>query len=566
MLRSTSATAADRILVEWSFDQKGERQGWIPSQQIDNFTITNGVLTFHATGPDPILMYSERLELKTSPWQAIEMRLKADRDGTADFFWSNTGEGRYGRFSEEKRTSFAVRGDNQWHTYRVLPFWHPEGKIVRLRFDPYDLTTFAVEFIRIVEVAMPPSARQPVFDFTKGNHGWQVVNGAEGSSSNGLTLAFPNSDSYWLSPPVQIKADEQNYVSVRLAVEQGERLRLLYATEAAHGWQQLAFPVVADNQERTYTLDLQGESNWRGKVIALGLSPGDTAGAKVRIRRLTVSDEPEGEPQLKLRAFAVEDTLPRAGRPATLTAVIANTGGGTATNLQALLSVPKKVRILSVSPAGGRAAALGFGETVMVQWKIESLETLKEEATLRLVSDNSQAVVGRAALNFTVRPALPKADYVPEPKPVRGPGEVGVYYFPGWNSMDRWQKIQPFPERKPALGWYREGEPEVADWHIKWAVEHGITYFAYDWYWSQGARQLEHGLHDGYFKARYRHLLKFCLLWANHNPPKTSSLEDCVAVTRFWITNYFQRPEYLTLDGQTGGYHFQHAPADRRPG
>jgi len=30
------------------------------------------------------------------------------------------------------------------------------------------------------------------------------------------------------------------------------------------------------------------------------------------------------------------------------------------------------------------------------------------------------------------------------------------------------------------LGWYREGDPELADWQIKWAVEHGITFFAYD--------------------------------------------------------------------------------------
>ena len=34
--------------------------------------------------------------------------------------------------------------------------------------------------------------------------------------------------------------------------------------------------------------------------------------------------------------------------------------------------------------------------------------------------------------------------------------------------------IFAFPERKPVLGWYDEASPEVADWQIKWAVEHGI--------------------------------------------------------------------------------------------
>ena len=108
---------------------------------------------------------------------------------------------------------------------------------------------------------------------------------------------------------------------------------------------------------------------------------------------------------------------------------------------------------------------------------------------------------------------------MPEPKPVRGDYEVGVYSFPGWGSYSSWASIMPFPERKPVLGWYREGLPEIADWHIKWAVEHGITYLCYDWYWTQGQQSMTHALHEGFFNARYRDLMKFCLLWANHMGP-----------------------------------------------
>jgi hypothetical protein len=45
----------------------------------------------------------------------------------------------------------------------------------------------------------------------------------------------------------------------------------------------------------------------------------------------------------------------------------------------------------------------------------------------------------------------------------------------------------PFRRRAfpiPVLGSYRDGEPEVSDWHIKWAVERGISFFfffALDW-------------------------------------------------------------------------------------
>jgi hypothetical protein len=44
--------------------------------------------------------------------------------------------------------------------------------------------------------------------------------------------------------------------------------------------------------------------------------------------------------------------------------------------------------------------------------------------------------------------------------------------------------------------------------------------------------------------------LKFCLLWANHNAPGTHSHADCLDVTRYWIANYFRRPEHLSFEGK----------------
>jgi hypothetical protein len=140
---------------------------------------------------------------------------------------------------------------------------------------------------------------------------------------------------------------------------------------------------------------------------------------------------------------------------------------------------------------------------------------------------------------------------IPPPRPVSTGGyQVGVYYFPGWPTREKWKVLDPFPERMPLLGYYAEGDPIVMDWQIKWAVEHGITFFAFDWYWDRGRRQLEHALHGGYLQARFRPYLKFCLLWANHNPPGSSSEADLLAVLDYWIEHYFRQPEYLTLDGK----------------
>lgn len=140
---------------------------------------------------------------------------------------------------------------------------------------------------------------------------------------------------------------------------------------------------------------------------------------------------------------------------------------------------------------------------------------------------------------------------LPPPRPAdTAPYEVGAYYFPGWATRERWKVLDAFPERVPLLGYYREGDPAVMDWQLRWAAEHGISFFVFDWYWDRGRRQLEHALDDGYLRSPLRSLVKFCLLWANHNPPGSSSEADLLALLDHWIERYFHRPEYLTVDGR----------------
>ena len=140
--------------------------------------------------------------------------------------------------------------------------------------------------------------------------------------------------------------------------------------------------------------------------------------------------------------------------------------------------------------------------------------------------------------------------YVPEPQPVKSAVEITAIYYPGTEHMPEWDMIaQTCPERKPLLGWYDEGNPEVIDWQIKWAVEHGISNFCVDWYWNKGYRRLEHWV-KGYYKARYRKYLKWYMMYANHNQPGAHSSADQISVTKYWIDNYFKTPEYYTIDGK----------------
>lgn len=538
-----------RTLVEWRFDRAGDLEGWQPNGELADVFVTNGLLRCRAVGSDPIVELQPRLQIPVTPWQVVEIRLKADRDGIAELFWSGTDQGRYGGFAQEKTTRFPVNGDGAWHTYRLRPFWHAERQLMRLRFDVYDAARFELDSLRVIEPILSATTTNAEFDFSAGTAGWRGEDGASIRSATGALVVTLNERlGFVAAPPVDLDAGERTYVSVRKAANRGRHATLLFATAGQSGLHSFSFPIHADGREHTYNLDLLASPHWRDRVIALALRPSDDPTATTHLRWLKVAATPQGEAELEVSSLGMEEFPARAARPFTLAAVVENRGGVTVSNLSGTVRLPEGVQVLANLVTS--ISALAPGENTTLRWRIQAARPLGGEASVKISANNALVATSSSRLQFTAIPEVSQRDYVPQPKPVHGPFEVGVYYFPGWNTASRWQPIQRFPERRPVLGWYREGEPEIADWHIKWAVEHGITFFIYDWYWSRGGRQLEHALHDGYFNARYRSLLKFCLLWANHNAPGSHSLDDCLDVTRFWIANYFHRPEHLTVDGK----------------
>ncbi len=146
------------------------------------------------------------------------------------------------------------------------------------------------------------------------------------------------------------------------------------------------------------------------------------------------------------------------------------------------------------------------------------------------------------------------ADYVPTPVPCpTGDLIVGSYYFPGHFSPFRWRPFKRCGYPMPVLGYYRDGEPEVMDWHIKWAVEHGLSYFAFDYYhhWRDGP-SLAHNqaLDQGFLRARYRDMMKFTLMWCNEeNEPTKYTEEDMLRLITYMTEHYFKQPNYLRIGG-----------------
>lgn len=163
---------------------------------------------------------------------------------------------------------------------------------------------------------------------------------------------------------------------------------------------------------------------------------------------------------------------------------------------------------------------------------------------------------------------------VPAPEPVTAKITLGAYIFPGWyrdtgrgdypyrthdeDSEWKWA-VAKQPAPRPLLGFYDDSLPEVNDWHIKWALEHGISFFAFDWYWNAGEKRLARTLEQGFLKARYASQMKFCVHWCNHAldwkrdgkpAPLDFSKPALLQMTEYLADHYFKLPNYLTVDGR----------------
>ena len=119
-------------------------------------------------------------------------------------------------------------------------------------------------------------------------------------------------------------------------------------------------------------------------------------------------------------------------------------------------------------------------------------------------------------------------DYVPKPNPATSDRIVAAHYYAAWKKgaaeihggFD--DLSEEYPDRTPLMGYYDEENPEVADWEIKWAVEHGINCFIHCWYRkpdNYGKKvtlndlRCGHGLHEALFNAKYQKYMKFAIMY-----------------------------------------------------
>jgi len=131
---------------------------------------------------------------------------------------------------------------------------------------------------------------------------------------------------------------------------------------------------------------------------------------------------------------------------------------------------------------------------------------------------------------------------------------VGAYYFDGWSGKTdeiHMTKLlaTKYADRKPLWGW-RDDTVEIMRQQIDYCADHGIAFWAFDWYYPEGKDKttpLNNAL-GLYLKAPNCQRMKFCLLVANHAGFRIGP-KDWDACCQRWI-ELFRQPTHLQLDEQ----------------
>lgn len=162
---------------------------------------------------------------------------------------------------------------------------------------------------------------------------------------------------------------------------------------------------------------------------------------------------------------------------------------------------------------------------------------------------------------------------------------VCSYYFPNWHSdprNDRWHgtgwtewnvtkyATPRFPGHKqpkvPLWGYEDEADSGVMAKKIREADSHGIDGFIFCWYWFDDGPFRLRCIDEGFLGAPNNGDMKFAVMWANHDPicvhpgskmyPRPVLQSGLIppeafhAATEHCIKNYFNRPNYLRIDGK----------------
>lgn len=147
-------------------------------------------------------------------------------------------------------------------------------------------------------------------------------------------------------------------------------------------------------------------------------------------------------------------------------------------------------------------------------------------------------------------------------------------FHPGFTEWELVRACRPrFPghdqPKVPLLGEYDDRDPKALGQRIALAHAHGVDAFVFGVFWCRGKRVFEAGLDRGFLSSPAGASVPFACMWANRMPRRvlpvrrsdapvidperrvTSDVDDFVRFVAMLATNYFRRPNYVTVGGRS---------------
>jgi len=144
----------------------------------------------------------------------------------------------------------------------------------------------------------------------------------------------------------------------------------------------------------------------------------------------------------------------------------------------------------------------------------------------------------------------------PDPKRVETDVTVAAYYLTSWGEKTVYAKgrsedlsigtnFHPMlrPYEVNSSGTYDSGDPKVADWHIKWALEHGISVLVPFWMWPEGS--WEKKFEQGFLKSKYLSLIRFAMNYSYIDPTYMAPTDNTRKAFDYIAQHYFPHPSYF---------------------
>ena len=257
----------------------------------------------------------------------------------------------------------------------------------------------------------------------------------------------------------------------------------------------------------------------------------------------------------------------RAGRDARLTAYVYSFEDS-GRNVSVKLELPGGMKLISKEAEQNVSILPGNANKKAVSWTVRPSVPGELEYSIK-ISDSQKSKVCNFALNVWEARNVAQMEYPPKPAKVdTGDYIVGCFRCPLWNDAPdalpgawSWteREYKRFADRMPALGKYNEDSSEVADWELKWAAEHGISFFVDCWFRKKGnaGNPEVEGWLDHWVKrmcsleTRYRGSVKFAIAWENSNPAAdgiANAADFAENLVPYWIKTYFCQPNYMKVD------------------